>query len=145
VVRPADPKVTRLELFVSSGLHLRGGFRWRRHTSVTFSEILSAERLCSGRGFRLHSHERESLVVLTGKDKRRDAERRLRDGGVLIVDQYGARIDESQFEKEADPDFNRRPGESVWPLLLIVLTPNVVHRWRHRRLMRQWSDDAEGE
>ena len=83
--------------------------------------------------------------MLTGKGKRREAEQCLRDGGVLIVDQYGARIDESQFEKEADPYFNQRPGESVWSLLLITLTPNAVLRWRYRRAMRQWSDDAESE
>jgi hypothetical protein len=113
--------------------------------SIAFGEILSAERLQSGRGFRLHTQGWESLVVLTGKGKRREAERRLRDGGVMIVDQYGARIDESQFEKEADPEFNTRFEESIWSLLLIVLTPNAAHRWRYRRAMRQWSDDAEGE
>jgi len=63
----------------------------------------------------------------------------------MIVDQYGARIDESQFEKEADPKFNTRFEESIWSLLLVVLTPNAVHRWRYRRSMRQWSDDAESE
>ena len=69
----------------------------------------------------------------------------VREVGCLVVDEYGARIDRSQFEKEADPKFNTRFEESIWSLLLVVLTPNAVHRWRYRRSMRQWSDDAEGE
>jgi hypothetical protein len=133
--------VVRLHSFVGQGILLRGSVRERVRASVAYREILSAERLQSGRGFRLHTRGWESLVVLTRRRDRREAERGLRDSGVLIVDQYGARIDESQFEKEADPEFNTRFEENVWSLF----RASCGALWSQcRRSMRQWSD-GEGK
>jgi len=118
---------------------VRGVARRRRRASLTFGEIVSAERLQSGRGFRLHTQGWGSLVVLVAKSKCREVERRLRDGCVLVVDQCGARIDESQFEKEADPEFNTRFEENVGSLF----RASCGALWSQcRRSMRQWSDDA---
>jgi hypothetical protein len=137
--------LVKVEIEANGTLLVRRVGRKRVSASVPLEEILSVERLSSERGFVLHNKETKSLVVMTGKRRRREVERLLRDQGVLIVDRYGARIDESQFEKEADPEFNRHPGESIWPLLRVVLTPNAVLGWRHRRIMRQSSENAEGE
>lgn len=65
--------------------------------------------------------------------------------GVVIVDEYGARIDASQFAKEGDPQFNKRDGIEVRSALRLLLTPNFVLRRRLRHSMRQWSDDASSE
>lgn len=61
-------------------------------------------------------------------------------------------IDESQFEKEADPSFatRRYPDDPrFWNLVMAVVTPNFVYRRRYKRArleyMRQSYDDAEGE
>ena len=124
---------------------VRGVVRRRVRASIAYGEILTAERMGSRIGFRFHGRGWEKLIVVVGRSGLRTFEEKLRAGGVMIVDQYGARIDESQFEKEADPKFNTRFEESIWSLLLVVLTPNAVHRWRYRRSMRQWSDDAESE
>jgi hypothetical protein len=54
----------------------------------------------------------------------REFEQRLRDAGVRIVDYLGATIDESQYAKEADPDFVKR---------------SVAE---YRTGVGQWSDDG---
>jgi hypothetical protein len=80
----------------------------------------------------------------------------LRRERVRIVDEYGAMIDESQFEKEADPCFAKRrdPDEpGVSDLLIALATPEFVYRKRRKRHqkelrlrdMRQSYDDAEGK
>ena len=48
------------------------------------------------------------MVVCVRQRNRRSVEETLRAAGVTIVDEYGARIDDSQFEKELDPEFVRR-------------------------------------
>lgn len=91
---------------------------------MAWGEILSAERLQRGRSLRLHTLAGEDVVLRAPRGGRRELERLLRDAGVTIVDEYGARIDQSQFEKEADPTF----------------VPRSVAEYR--RDVGQWSDSA---
>jgi hypothetical protein len=83
-------------------------------------------------------------------------ESELRREHVRIVDEYGAMIDESQREKEADRGFAKRryPHDPrFWDLVIGLLTPKFVYRKRRKRHrkelrlenMRQSYDDAEGE
>lgn len=122
---------------------LRGIFTRRVKLSVAFGEIATAERV--RRGYRLHGSGWENLTVLVAKSRMRDVEQALRCGGVMIVDEVGARIDASQFEKEADPAFNRNVDDGFPSFWASLLTPNFVLRWRHERSMRQSSDDATRE
>ena len=110
--------------FVTYGVILRRKWPSRDGLSLAWGEILSAERMPSGRGFRLHVLSGEPLTMIVGKDRQRDIEKSLRGGGVQIVDEYGARIDESQFDKEADPEF----------------IPRCVADYK--RGVGLWSDDA---
>ncbi len=114
----------------------------RRSLTASWGEILSAERLASGRGFRLHLRSAERVVLVTGRKSWRTAERSLRDAGVIVVDEFGARIDESQFDKEADPSFNRKVGPGFAGSLWDAFAPNWYLAWRYRRDMRQSSDNA---
>jgi hypothetical protein len=66
----------------------------------------------------------------------------LRDFGVRIVDEYGANIDQSQFEKEADPTFNKNVGPPLVHVLIDSFAPMPIVRWHHGRRVRQSSDDA---
>lgn len=125
------------------GLLLRA--RWRRNSGllVTWREIISAERRINGRGFTLHLRTTEKPVRLViPSSGMRQLERRLRDAGVRIVDEYGGQIDESQFTKEADPSFNKNVKSELPGFWWTVLHPNFVLRWQHERRMRQSSDDA---
>lgn len=117
----------------------------RRPFTVAYGEIVTAERMASRLGFRLHAHGWESLVVLVRRSAQRGFEEELRAGGVVIVDDLGARIDESQFEKEVDPEFNRNVDDGFPPFLLAAFAPMFVLRWWERWSMRQSSDDATGE
>jgi hypothetical protein len=101
--------------------------------------------LPSGFGFRLHGRGWGRLFIVMRRHKLRSFEADLRAARVVIVDQWGARIDFSQFAKEEDPEFNRDVDDGLPPLLVTLLTPNAVLRWRLRRLMRQSSDDATRE
>ena len=136
---------TRLHSFADQGLLLRGLMRRRICLSVSFGEIRSAERLPSGRGFRLHGPAWERLRVFVRRTGQRAFEERLRLAGVVIVDQWGARIDRSQFEKEKNPEFNRKVDDGAPSLLLTLVTPNFILARRGRGAMRQWSDDGSGE
>jgi|GEM_PF-5508958 len=136
----------RVERFVYEDIYLRGLARRRVRQSVAFGEITAAERMSSGRGFRLHGRGWEKLVILVRRSGQRAFEERLRAGGVLIVDECGARIDASQFAKEADPQFDKNIETGFPPTLLVFFAPNFVLNWWYgRHPMRQWSDDGEGE
>lgn len=106
------------------GLGLRARFPRRRGMSLVWGEILSAERRVGRRGFFFHLMTGERVKVCAPRGQLRPLERRLRDGGVRIVDEYGAVIDESQYAKEADGDFVRR---------------SVAE---YRMDVGQWSDDG---
>ena len=103
---------------------------------------MTAERMASRHGFRLHGRGWKNLVVLVRRSGQRGFEETLRAGGVVIVDEYGARIDASQFDKEADPEFNRNVDDGLRSLFSALITPNWYLGWRYRRSMRQSSDDA---
>jgi hypothetical protein len=137
--------IVRFHSMKKEGLYLRGLFRNVVRRSVAFGEIVTAERLPSRIGFRLHGRGWTKLVVIVSRSGLRAFEGQLRSGEVVVVDQWGARIDESQFAKEEDPDFNRNLDTEMPGLIRTVLTPNFVLRWRSRRAMRQWSDDATGD
>ena len=94
--------------FVARGVVLRRRGFGRKRFSLVWGELLSAERMPSGRGFQLHVLSGDVLTMVVGKRRRRAVERSLRDAHVQVVDEYGARIDESQFRKEEDPEFVRR-------------------------------------
>jgi hypothetical protein len=104
------------------------------------NEILSVERTRSG--FRIHSRNCVPAAIRVEKGARRGVEAELRAAGMVIVDEWGARIDASQFEKEADPAFRKLRTDDDLPSALWALVPNWYLGWRHRRLVRQSSDDA---
>lgn len=101
--------------------------------------LLSAER--TRLGFVLHFQEGSRRILVRRRD-RRPVELGLRTLGVQIVDEYGARIDETQFEKEADPAFNKNPGPRLSQLLVDSFAPMWVVRWHQGRRVGQSSDDA---
>src|SRR4051812_39754935 len=86
--------------------------------------ICSVERISLGFGFHLASGRYRRLIV--GPVRRRNIERALRDADLVIVDRYGARIDLSQFQKEADPTYGRDVRWVAWTGLAGALIPNFV-------------------
>ena len=127
---------------------------WRgRLEAVPLTDVLGVARRPSGRSFWIHRQSSyEPVRVLVRRSKGRGWESELRRERVRIVDEYGAMIDESQFEKEADPSFAKRryPHDPrFWDLVIGLLTPKFVYRRRRERArleyMRQSYDDAEGE
>jgi hypothetical protein len=85
-------------------MRLRGLLRGRVQASIACGEIVTAERMPSGIGFRLHGRGWRKLVVVVRRSRLRSFEEQLRAAGVVIVDVWGARIDASQFAKEEDPE-----------------------------------------
>jgi hypothetical protein len=90
--------------------------------------VLSAERIWYG--FALHAVSAPNWRLVVRRRDRRLVEEELRRRGLVIVDEWGARVDQSQFEKEADPGFNRLPTD--WNAFRDALTPNFIHRRRAR-------------
>lgn len=80
---------TKIVSFERPGLVLRA--RSGQFT-LTYGEILTAERLVSGRGLRLHRRTGEPVRVACKGAELRRVERALRDRGVRVVDQYGAML-----------------------------------------------------
>lgn len=78
--------------FLEHGLALgrtwprRGGF------TVAYGEILSAERLPTPWGLRLHTRTTEPIALRCGRADRPRTEDKLRRCGVRIVDEWGAII-----------------------------------------------------
>jgi hypothetical protein len=136
--------IARLHSVASRGILLRGLVRSRIRRSVAFGEIATAERLESRWGYRLHGRGWQNLVIVCRPSQMRRVEGVLRARGVVVVDQFGARIDDSQFAKEADPNFNRNVDDGLPSFFVLLFTPNFLLRRRSRRAVRQWSDDAEG-
>jgi hypothetical protein len=108
-------------------------------SASNIDEVRTAER--TRLGFTLHGANDQTRVYVRKRD-RRTIEGVFRQLGVVIVDEYGARIDKSQFEKERDPSFNKNPGPGFWRLMYELFMPLWVLNWRWRRDMRQSSDDA---
>jgi hypothetical protein len=101
--------------------------------------IRSLER--TRRGFILHLSDGPKSLGVKRTDRRvvEEAFRRL---GIVVVDEYGARIDESQFQKEADPMFNQNVDLPISEWLVDSFAPLWFVNWFHGRRVRQSSDDA---
>jgi hypothetical protein len=80
--------------------------------------------------------------MLVRKRNRRSMESAFRAAGLIVVDEWGARIDESQFEKELNPDYNKDVGPSGWRILYESFAPVWLINWGFRRHMRQSSDGS---
>jgi hypothetical protein len=98
--------------------------------------IRSLER--TRRGFILHLNAGPRELRVRDCD-RRAVEGVFRSLGVIVVDEFGARIDPSQFEKEADPEFNRNAGPPLMHLLIDSFAPMPIVRWHRGRRVRQSS------
>ena len=79
------------------------GSRWRRRKrSLAYGEFLTAERLPSGLGLRLHTRTMQPLKVSCRGESRIAIENELRRRGVRIVDEYGAMITPTVEDFEAE-------------------------------------------
>jgi hypothetical protein len=80
-------------------LYLR---RRRQRFTLSYGEILTAERLRSGRGIRLHTVTSQPIVVGCRGSARLATENEFRRRGVRVVDEWGAIITPtlSDFEEE---------------------------------------------
>lgn len=91
--------------------------RWRRPFTISYGEILTAERLTSGYGLRLHTRTADPLRVACRGRTRRELEDELRTRGVRIVDEYGAMITPTLAHFEAElarnPDRLRQSSDSA--------------------------------
>jgi hypothetical protein len=95
------PRGTRIVSFEASGLILRrGGSRF----TVAYGEILTAERVRSIWGLRLHSRSSEPLRIPCRGAARTVIEDELRRRGVRVVDCWGAIISPTlaDFQEELD-------------------------------------------
>jgi hypothetical protein len=76
--------------------------RSRGRSTITYGEILTAERLASGRGLRLHTRVADpAFIACRGIDRTR-LERELRKRGVRVVDEWGAIIAPTLEDFEAE-------------------------------------------
>jgi hypothetical protein len=137
---------TRLRAVGSTSIRLRRYVgRGRGEIEIPFSEPLSVERMAFGNGLRLHLRSHHPIVVLVKRGARRSVESALREHGVQIVDEYGCRIDQSQFDKEADPSFNSKIGPGFWAFLGLSFGPRWLGARLDAKYMRQSSDNARSE
>lgn len=104
-----------------------------------YPPIRSVERTLYG--FKVHGAD-NSWSLFVHQRNRRLTEAGFRAAGLVIVDQWGSQIDDSQFAKERDDSFNRTVGPGFWAFWRVALTPNWVLARRYRRDVRQSSDDA---
>jgi nitric oxide synthase oxygenase domain/subunit len=104
--------------------------------------ILSVER--SRRGFVLHVEDGTRELRVRSKH-RRAVEHEFRELGVVVVDQHGCAIDQSQFDRELNPQFNRKIGPGLWGFLGTAFGPKWLSHRLHERYMRQSYDNARRE
>src|SRR5688572_7661932 len=78
----------RIVSFEAPGLIVK---RRRTRFTIAYGEILTAERLRSGRGLLLHTRSMDGVRVVRGRD-RDEIESELRRRGVRVVDCWGAII-----------------------------------------------------
>ena len=50
------------------------------------------------------------------------------------MDEYGCRIDQSQFEKEANRGFNRKIGPGFWGFIGMAIGPALARRSTRREV-----------
>lgn len=82
--------------------------RWRGNFTVTYGEILTAERMASGRGLRLHTRTTDPVRVACRGAARTEIENELRRRGVRIVDEFGAII--APTLEDFESELARRPS-----------------------------------
>jgi hypothetical protein len=104
--------------------------------------VITAERVRGGFVLHLGGATPSTRQLRVARGDRREVECALRSLGVTIVDEYGARIDESQYARELDPAFNRKVGPGFAMFFLEAFGPRTVAHWLRRRGVRQSSDDA---
>src|SRR5439155_20485039 len=76
--------------YEAAGLILKR--RWRRGFTVTYGEILTAERLASIWGLRLHTRTSDPVRLACRGAARVAIENEIRRRGVRVVDEHGAMI-----------------------------------------------------
>jgi hypothetical protein len=96
----------RIIEFKPRGLILKTG--WRRYCSIAYGEILTAERLRSGRGICLHTRTTEPVRLRCSSPGTVEVEDSLRAYGVRVVDCWGALITPTLADFE--DELARSPG-----------------------------------
>jgi hypothetical protein len=86
--------------FEAAGLILKRP--WRRGFTVTYGEILTAERLPSIWGLRLHTRTSDPVRIACRGEARAEIEDELRRRGVRVVDEHGAIIAPTLADFEAE-------------------------------------------
>jgi hypothetical protein len=85
--------------------------------SLAYGEILTAERLGSGLGLRLHTKGTEPVRILCRGEGRESIENELRRRGVRIVDEWGAIItptlDDFTAELAREPERVRQSSDNA--------------------------------
>jgi hypothetical protein len=135
-LRSVGPSGVRVRRYVGKG---------RGEVEIPLDELLSVERMGFWYGLRLHLRSHQPIVVLLRRRSRRGVESALRENRVQIVDEFGCRIDRSQFDKEADPRFNGKVGPGFWGFLAMAFGPKWLIARLDARYMRQSSDSAGSE
>lgn len=101
--------------FERAGIYLKRG--WRGRFTLSYGEILTAERLTSGLGLRLHTRTSEPIRIRCRGAARAAVENELRRHGVRIVDEWGAMItptlDDFEAELARDPVRLRQSSDNA--------------------------------
>lgn len=95
----------RIDSFERPGLVVKR--RWHGRFTITYGEILTAERIVTGRGLRLHTRTTDPVRVVCRGTERIEIENELRRRGVRIVDEYGAII--APTLEDFEQELARRP------------------------------------
>jgi hypothetical protein len=89
----------KIVAFEGPGLIVKA--RWTGQFTIAYGEILTAERLRSRRGLRLHTRTADAVRIACGSDSTL-VEDELRRRGVRIVDCWGAIISPSLADLERE-------------------------------------------
>jgi hypothetical protein len=95
----------KIVAFEGPGLIVKA--RWTGQFTIAYGEILTAERLRSGRSLHLHTRTADAIRIACGSDAA-SVEDELRRRGVRIVDCWGAIISPSLSDLERE--LARRPS-----------------------------------
>jgi hypothetical protein len=93
------------------------GRPWHGRFTITYGEILTAERLASGFGLRLHTRTSEPVYLFCRGHGRVAVENELRQRRVRVVDEWGAIIAPTLEDFEAElargPNLMRQSSDSA--------------------------------
>src|SRR5258706_14374552 len=87
---PSSEMLARVTRFEGRGLVVKP-FVARAFT-ISYGEILTAERLRAGRGIRLHTRTTDPVLLVLGRGRLTESEALLRAHGVRVVDCWGSLI-----------------------------------------------------